>query len=159
VAPLFPERTFNDTSTTDLGFLCEMTDPREAAPRLGHELVHSRGDSITDGMKEWPNLGWYQMALVAIARARCCPNAAPLELPSNGGTCPPLEKALDDLGRSAAKGADATPELAKLDDVILCLVRTGGAIQYSYPRLARLDQPRDIFVKTLSRAQTADAAR
>ncbi len=155
VAPLFPEHTFNDTSSTDLGFLCEMTDPRQAAPRLGRELVHSRGDSITDGMKEWPSLGWYQMAVVAIARARCCPDAAPLVLPSNGGTCPPLEKALDDLGRAAARGDDAAKELGQVDDVILCLVRNGGTAQYPYPVLARLDAPRSVFERTLGRAKRA----
>ncbi len=154
VTPLFAEATFREPEAASLGFLCEETDPRVAAPRLKEQIVLSRGPAITAGMKEWSAMSWYEMAAVAILRARCCPGAPALTLPSNGGTCPALEEVLTELGRVAASGKDATAELKRHDEAVLCLVRTGGAVHYSYPLLARLDQPRAVFDKTLARART-----
>lgn len=154
VSPLFPAGTFSDPRGVDLDFLCTETDPRIGAQRLKRQVVSARGAGVSAGMQEWSNLSWYEMAGFAIARARCCESPAQLALPDTAGVCPRLDQALEELGRSAASGADTTSAVGRFDEAVLCLFRKGGAKKYGYP-LVQLGEVRPTFEKTLARARQA----
>ena len=43
------------------------------------KMVVGAGGKLTDGMREWAGLGWYEAAAYGVLRARCCPTPAPLK--------------------------------------------------------------------------------
>jgi serine/threonine-protein kinase len=129
--PQFAEGTFSGIDP-DLSFLCSETDPRRGASRLKSEVVRaSTGRKVTEGMKEWSVLGWYEMAAFAIIRRRCCAAPQPLSLPAPTGGCKPLDRALDDLGDAATTaGADLEAALGAYTKAIHCAVSSGHASTY-----------------------------
>ncbi|MBK7579448.1 MAG: protein kinase [Myxococcales bacterium] len=152
VAPVFPPATF--VVGTDLSFLCKEVDPRAGAELLKAAVVKGRGAGVSVSMQEWAHLSWYELAVFAVARARCCMGAPPLVLPANGGVCSALEQVLDELGRAVVTDRAVEQKLAHFDQTVLCLLAKGGARQYAYT-LARLDDARVVFGKTLERAHLA----
>ena len=42
-------------------------------------MVIGASGKVTDGMREWGGLGWYEMATYALLRARCCASSPPLK--------------------------------------------------------------------------------
>jgi len=156
--PLLPKGSLADSTDGGLGFLCKERDPRVGSSQLRTFVVESRGKGVTPAMKEWAHLSWYELAVFAVARARCCPSAPALSLPSNGGVCAPLDTALDALGRAVAADRDVAAALGRFDQSVLCLLAKGGAGPYQYT-LARLDGARAEFQKTLDRAHASPPRR
>jgi hypothetical protein len=154
IEPLFPEDTFAH-GDPDLGFLCTETQPAKGAANLHTQVVLGGGrGGATDAMKEWATLGWYSMAVFAIARTHCCPDAPPLSTPTSLGHCK-LDETLTQLGKAAlTPGSDDPAEEAMLDftRAVNCLVR-GGAIelfgQEGYPKGGEVTS----FKKTYLRAR------
>jgi hypothetical protein len=152
--PLFPDGTF-DKGQVDLDFICSETQPPKGAANLHTQVVLGGGKGgATDAMKEWATLGWYGMAVFAIARANCCPDAAPLSTPTSLGHCK-LDETLMHLGKvTLTPGDDDPAEQAMLDftRAVNCLVR-GGATelfgQEGYPKGGEVTS----FKKTYLRAR------
>jgi hypothetical protein len=96
--------------------------------------VRSHRNNISDGMREWALLGWYETAAFAVVRGRCCPGAAPLKLPETGA-CTPLPEVLAGISTAAAATTDpADKALKKAVDAytsdVHCIVRSGIAARF-----------------------------
>jgi eukaryotic-like serine/threonine-protein kinase len=131
VASYFPPRTFSDSGSTLAG-ICEERDPRKGAKSLHAEVVRGSSGETTEGMRQWSQLGWYEMALVAAMRARCCPLAEPVWLPAPVGTCPSLAVALDELASAHAGGAEIDEPVDAVRRAVHCTLKSGADFLYAY---------------------------
>jgi eukaryotic-like serine/threonine-protein kinase len=102
---LFAEGSFARPVGKSLDFVCSQRDPRKGAPAVREVVVRASQGRVTDGMREWALLGWYELAAYAAIRGRCCPDAEPLELPVTPGSCPDLGEALRTISAVARPGA------------------------------------------------------
>ena len=93
----------------------------------------STGRKVTDGMKEWWMLQWYEMAAFAVVRGRCCSAPPPLTLPAPIGECVPLDRALDRLGAAARDADDVERALAEYTRAVHCAVSSGHGGTYGHP--------------------------
>jgi hypothetical protein len=101
VAGYLPKGAFGDT-TPDFAWICAERDPRDGGAKLHSTLVASKPkDKVTDAMKAFGRLGWYEMAAYAVVYRGCCADAPPLTLPEPGAGCPKLDAALNTVGREA----------------------------------------------------------
>ena len=84
--------------------LCTEDDPLAAHDAIIAELVRgAQGRGLTGAMTQWASLGWYEMAAVAAAQARCC--TTPPRLTSAPGFAPcKLDDALVQIGKSVRAG-------------------------------------------------------
>jgi hypothetical protein len=78
VEPLFPAGSFDGSA--DLSFVCTEGDPIKGGTAVRVELVRTRRN-LSEGMKEWALLGWYEMAAFTVIQARCCPALPRPKLP------------------------------------------------------------------------------
>jgi hypothetical protein len=137
VLPTFPPESFDPS--TDFGFLCAEADPAKLGAAIRTELVRTHRN-MSDGMREWALLGWYELPAVALLRARCCPSAPPLALPDARG-CSPVADVLGAIASAAAAAeGPADKALQKAVDgytsETYCAVRSGIA-----HRFGRRDKP------------------
>jgi hypothetical protein len=77
-AALFAARTF-DRAKPDLSFVCTEAAPLRAVTRVQGQVALGQWGKrgMTEGMREWASLGWYQLAAFAVLRGRCCPSPPP----------------------------------------------------------------------------------
>jgi hypothetical protein len=153
--PLFAPDTFGSESSLDFAPLCQETDPRRGSLMIKSRVVLGSGGRLTDGKREWALVGWYEMAVFAVIRGRCCPSAAPLKLPEPAASCSATDQRLNDLAAAVIATSDAKDKKLKeavdqYTKAIYCLVRNGQAAAY-----ARTDPPQGgedtAFLKMLSR--------
>jgi len=100
----FPRETFGES--VPLEKVCDETDPRRGALLLRAEIarVGTLAKTTTEAMRDWSQLSWYEMAVFAGVRGKCCPIASPeLSAPASVGTCPDLGAQLRTI-ESAARG-------------------------------------------------------
>jgi hypothetical protein len=135
--PLFPPDSFDNA--TDFSALCSETDPLKMSAMIRKELVRSR-HPVSDGMREWAMLGWYEVPADSLVRSRCCPSSKPFEFPETR-TCKPMAEVLAPLDRAAAAASDPGDQALR-DAVdaytreVYCIVRSGFA-----HRFGRKDKP------------------
>jgi hypothetical protein len=138
MTPLFAKGTFHRGFKPDFSFVCGQTDPRRGAEGLKKQVVLAAAKrSVSDGMREWALLGWYELSSYAVMRARCCPGAPPLKLPPAPSPCHPVDKVLDDLGAAALaaqgpKDKDLHKAVKRYTDEVYCLVRAGGTSLFGH---------------------------
>ncbi len=131
VAGYLPQNAFG--KTPDLGWICAETDPREGAGKLRTAIVTSAPHgNVTDAMKLFSKLGWYDMAAYAVIRSGCCNDAKPLELPKPSTGCPSMAEALSQLGRTVVAGQPHAAQLAGYNKAIQCEVKAHRAAQYRH---------------------------
>jgi hypothetical protein len=134
---LFPRDSFD--RSPDFSALCSETDPLKASGVIKKELVRAR-HTISDGMREWALLGWYELPTASLVRSRCCPSPAPFEYPETK-SCKPMAEVLAPLDRAAASTSDPADKAVR-DAVdaytheVYCIVRSGIA-----HRFGRKDKP------------------
>src|SRR5262249_38317751 len=138
VVPLFPADSFD--ASTDFSFLCAETDPFKGGTAVRTELVRARRN-ISEGMREWALLGWYETAAFSVIRSRWCPSAPPLQLPEVRG-CTPMPEVLGQLAAAAGSTSDPADKALKkavdaFTDDVHCIVRSGNAA-----RFGRVGNPR-----------------
>jgi hypothetical protein len=155
VVPLFPPDSFDAAS--DFSFVCSEADPLKGGAVIRTQLVRAH-HHVSEGMKEWALLGWYEMSAFSVIQAHCCPSAAPLRLPEVPG-CEPLQETF--AGITTAVGATSDPSdktLKRAVDAyttnIHCIVRRGMAT-----RFGRVGNPQGgedtTFMRLLGRVVTA----
>jgi eukaryotic-like serine/threonine-protein kinase len=135
LATLFPKGTFNAPAARGkprAELVCSERDARKGARALNVLLVQNAGPGVlTDGMREWAQLGWYELALFATARTLCCQAPPALSTRTGADACA-LDKALERLAAEAVHGDRAALDKA-LDgfkETATCLLRQGGAGPY-----------------------------
>ena len=132
VVAQLPPDAFPASPRPDFAWLCAETDPRRGASDFKRRVVQAAGGGVTEAMREWAQLQWYEMASFAVLRARCCPAPAPLALPLPMGTCDPLARSLDALGAAAAGRGDVDAALARYRAAIHCALSSGASGDYIY---------------------------
>jgi eukaryotic-like serine/threonine-protein kinase len=147
-AGLFPADAF--LSTQSLGRLCTATDAYRGMLDLKTALV--RAHDVTEAMREWSKLGWYEIAAFALARAHCCPDSGALTVASRWSSCR-LEETLAWLANALDDEAARKDALAKFEDAAQCITRGGGAPQFGQAG-APYAQP-DAFRTILERLRKA----
>ena len=155
--PLFAKGTFKRGASPDFGFVCSEADPRRGVAAIKKQVVLAGAKrNVSEGMREWALLGWYELASYSVMRARCCPGAPPLKLPAPPPPCQPLETALDELGAAALvaktpKDKALEAAVKRYTKEVYCLVRAGGTSLFGYvgpPKGGEVTA----FRKTLARA-------
>jgi hypothetical protein len=133
VATLFPKGTFGaDRRKLRVEFVCSERDARKGAKGINAQLVVGAGAGVVStGMKDWAQLGWYEMALFATAKTLCCDKPAALSTRTGPNDCD-LDRALERLAQAAVHGDDATlnKAIGSYKDTATCLLRQGGAGPY-----------------------------
>jgi len=116
---LFPPGAFPDGAS--LSSVCSEVDPRAAASFLSVKVVRPGHGRTTDAMREWAQLSWYELAVVAGMRGACCPATSPeLELPASVGNCPPLGTALHAVESAAREESSLAPPLDQFRAAVDC---------------------------------------
>jgi hypothetical protein len=123
VAGYLPKGTFG--KAPDVEWLCSETDPRAGGEKLRVAIVSAapKGE-VTDAMKIFARIGWYEMPAFAMVRAGCCPDAKPLALPD--AHCS-MDAALRELGDAVVSVKDVDASLKKYTESIHCELNHGGA--------------------------------
>ena len=123
VAGYLPKATFG--KTPDVDWVCSETDPRAGGEKLRVAIVSAapKGE-VTDAMKIFARIGWYEMPAFAMVRAGCCQDAKPLALPE--AQCA-MDSALREIGDAVASVKDVQPALKKYTESIHCELNHGGA--------------------------------
>ncbi len=132
VKPLFPAESFDAAS--DFAFVCAEVDPIKGGAGIRTQLVRAR-KNMSDGMKEWALLGWYELAAFSVLRAHCCPSAPPLQLPELPRGCTPVPEALGAIAAAAAATTDPDDKALKkavdaYTDDVHCINRAGIAARF-----------------------------
>lgn len=124
VASYLPKGAF--AKEPDLGFLCSEQDPNKAAQALRVAIVGSAPKgAVTDAMKLWARLGWYDMAAYAVIRAGCCEEPKDLDLAAPASSCDAMSEALRDLAKNVVAGKTYEDDLKKYTAAIHCELNAG----------------------------------
>jgi hypothetical protein len=157
VSPLFAQDTFDAGAVPDLTSLCAETSPTKGADALRRAIVRAGlGRPVSEGMREWALLGWYELAAFAVVRAHCCSQPGPIAMPAAEGGCVPIDTALNELAAAANRGTavEVDEALARYTGAVNCITRYGEAKLVSrYPKLAGGEDTS--FKKMLARVVTA----
>jgi hypothetical protein len=135
-----------------LRFVCEEPKPKDIASRLRVAIVDSAGGHVSDSMKEWSQLGFYELAVVAMLRGQCCEAVKPLELLAALEGCGDLGEALEALvvaSRPRADEAALDRAVERFDGDIRCAVKLGRGPTYGYASV--LPGEASVFGKIRSR--------
>jgi hypothetical protein len=90
------------TEGLDYAFVCEQTNPLKASGLMKSALVRHGKGLVTDAMRQWAGLGWYEMAAFAVLRAHCCPPGEPLAY--NFTLACPIDEAVNELDAAVRTG-------------------------------------------------------
>lgn len=128
VRAALPPDTF-ESGWVDLSFVCGEADVVKGARRLREAIVlGGSGRSVTNGMKEWSLLGFFELPTYAVIRDRCCPKAGPPSVPASPAICKPtMDDAVFGVMQAARRGEVPAEELAKVDKAARCILRAQQA--------------------------------
>jgi hypothetical protein len=154
MTPLLPPRLLRPTASVD--YLCTEVDPKAWLLRTQEEIVRSTEGKATSASIEWSNLGWYQLAVLGLARGRCCATPAPAEVPVLLSPCK-LAEALEALGHAGSRRSDRelVEGMEKFNEAAACLSMAGGGAAYGFEKPPGTQQAA-IFLRTLKRVSTAE---
>lgn len=154
MAALFPAGTFAGANP-NYGFVCTETHARKGGTAMKVEVVRAgaKPGALPEAMQEWAKLGWYEMAVFAVARARCCAEPPPLATPLGLDLCP-LDKSLEQLGTAAVNGDDQAVQKAidAYTEVAVCLVQAGASKAFGQA-IAPTKIATDTFKSIVARAR------
>jgi hypothetical protein len=152
VRSLFPEDTFPG-SGPDFDWVCRQSNARKGGNRLRVAVVRAGARGVTQGMREWAELGWYEMTAFVLASARCCAQPPKLATTPAPSACE-LNVSLERF-RTVALGSDdgaVDDALGDFRAAAICIVRKGAAGPYGQRRLPG-KAARRVFQRTLDRAR------
>jgi hypothetical protein len=135
VANYLPKGAFG--KSPDFSWLCTEADPHKGSQSLRVAVVGSAPKgSVTDAMKLFARLGWYDMAAYAVVRAGCCEDPKPLSTPEPGKGCDPLAESLHDIAKAVIAGRSHDDAFKKYTAAIHCELSLGRS-----PLLGRTQRP------------------
>jgi hypothetical protein len=124
-AQLMPTDAFGDT-TPDLKPACSGRRAYPTTLVLKSAVVAAGKNSVTDAMREWSMLGWYETAAFAAMRAHCCPDAKALTVTSTFAECR-LEEALAYVANAIDDPDKMKDATKKYQAAVMCLTGRGWA--------------------------------
>jgi len=134
----FPPNTFIRTVSFD--FLCANDNPRKSAVMLHQQIIHAGAGSVTDGMRLWSSLSWYELVVVTMIRNACCPGAAPLVLPEPGEPCASMVDVLQDASRGPCTQPHLGQRISRFEESVRCLYAHDRPRPYRYQGLLNSHQ-------------------
>jgi len=130
----FPETSFTGR-TPDFSSRCTDRRAYRGMLEVKSELVAAAGPHrVSEGMREWSKLGWYEMATYAVMRERCCINPLPLRVRRLVSACN-VDRALSQIAASIDDREKLTTALDGYDVAIRCVYqsRKGAAFGHYDP--------------------------
>jgi hypothetical protein len=155
--PLFAENTFVDPPTR-LNTICQIGDPRKGGEIIRTEVILAGERRVlSDGMREWAILGWYEMPAFGMLQEACCPSHPELDIPITMPPCE-IEGPLNDLIKIATSpdsdDAKVKAAVKAYTREAKCIARAGASD--SYGRKTGPQGGEDVaFKKTLDRVRAA----
>jgi len=136
-----------------LDFVCSETHPRRGGTAIREVVIRAgRKTGARVAMREWDQLGWYEMAVFAVARQKCCSEPPPLVKLRGLEACH-LSDVLEKLGKASTEANDDV--MAKAIDefqaAIICLIRKGAARSFGQPGRRPKDGAVAVFLKITDR--------
>jgi hypothetical protein len=128
VTAVFAPGSFNKKPNFE--FLCTQTNPRIGGTDVRARVVIGAGGKVTDGMREWGGLGWYEMAAYGLLRAHCCASAPPLKWTFDL-VCP-VDQSLAGLQEAVVAKDEAAVQAAvkAYSKQVRCLSKFGQAMNF-----------------------------
>jgi hypothetical protein len=123
VSGYLPKGTFE--KAPDMSWVCEQSDPVAGAEKLRVAVINGGKGSVTDAMKIFSRIGWYDMAAFAVVRAGCCEAAKPLSLPPPSAGCTAMDEALRDIASSVVASRSYDEPLKTYAAAIQCELNAG----------------------------------
>jgi serine/threonine protein kinase len=131
VAGYLPKGAFVATPKVD--WLCDESDPRLGAERFRTAIVHGgAGTQITEAMKLFSRIGWYDMAAFAVARGGCCTDAKPIELPPPVEGCADMGQALREIAQNVLASQPFDEPAERYNKAINCEVAANRAYLFRH---------------------------
>lgn len=146
VQSYFPSDTF--IREVPFEYICKNDNPRKAAVMLHQQLVVGGGGAVTTGMRIWSSLSWYELAVIAILRDGCCPDASPIALPEPGDPCKPMNDVLAEVARGGCSEEAATQRAVAFEEAVNCMYKNDLPKPYRYRGVVRVQQ-RAAFIEFL----------
>jgi hypothetical protein len=158
-AAFFPEEAFG--AEEDFKFLCKDDDLRAVTALLHQSIVRGGRDTggVTEAMKEWATLSWYELAVAATMRQSCCPeDQRKLKLPKYQSVCDHLADSLQELSKPPIPKGEALVERSKeYHRAVKCLFDGRVARPYHYRNVSN-GQNRLTFKAIVERGMADTAA-
>ncbi|HET7544622.1 MAG TPA: hypothetical protein VFK05_32355 [Polyangiaceae bacterium] len=123
VSGYLPKGTFD--KAPDMSWVCEVDDPRTGAERLRVAVINGGKGNVSEAMKIFSRLGWYDMAAFAVVRAGCCENAKALALPPPSNNCTPMEDSLREIASAVVASRSYDEPLKVYTAAIHCEMNAG----------------------------------
>ena len=116
----------------DFKWLCKETDPREGAAKLRTAVVEGAGGAkVTDAMRIFSKLGWYEMAAFELVRNGCCSmEMEALKLPEPSAGCEAMAPVLTDLAKAVTAGQKVDEPIKKTSEAFACEAKKNRASLY-----------------------------
>jgi serine/threonine protein kinase len=125
VSGYLPKGTFD--KAPDMSWVCDESDPRTGAEKLRVAVINGGRGNISDAMKIFARIGWYDMAAFAVVRAGCCENAKPLSLPPPSTGCTAMADSLREIGSSVVASRSYEESMKAYTAAIHCEMNAGKA--------------------------------
>jgi len=154
---LMPKDAFGELSV-DVAYCCEETAAYGTTVKLKAEVVRAGGHGVSEAMKEWSQLGWYEMAAFAVMRTHCCPDAPALVVRQRKIEQCQLEESLAWLANAIDDEEDMQEAVRAYTKAVRCITSKGYAEsfgQYDLPQGGELT----IFDRILQRILKLRRAR
>ncbi|MEI9942331.1 MAG: hypothetical protein WDO69_34370 [Pseudomonadota bacterium] len=123
VSGYLPKGTFE--KAPDMSWVCEESDPRTGAEKLRVAVINGGKGGVTDAMKIFARIGWYDMAAFAVVRAGCCENAKPLSLPAPSSGCTAMDDSLREIGSAVVASRSYDEPMKAYTTAIHCEMNAG----------------------------------
>lgn len=131
VSGYLPKGTFE--KAPDMSWVCEESDPRLGAEKLRVAVINGGKGTLTEAMKIFARIGWYDLAAFAVVRAGCCENAKPLSLPEPSKGCSVMSESLRELGSAVVAQRSYDEALKSYTAAIHCEVKAGKGSAFKHP--------------------------
>jgi hypothetical protein len=130
-SPLFAPDAFSSGKVA-IDFPCGELDPVKGVERITAALARGSAGQVSEATREWSNLGWYRLGVLAVARGECCEGAAPLTSPKLVAVCE-LDAVLAALAKATRRGSDdeVAEAVKRFGSAATCLAMAGGGPMFS----------------------------